>query len=297
MSGVAGSAGARSFARAKVNLYLHVVGRRTDGYHLLDSLVVFPDIGDVVCATVAEHLSLTVEGPFAAAVPTDSRNSLISAANALAAAAHQSRGAALRLCKQLPPAAGIGGGSADAAAGLRTLADLWRLDFPMRRMAEVALGLGADVPMCLASRTTFAGGIGEVLDPAPPLPRCALLLANPGVELPTPAVFAGRRGRFSQTGRFVDPPADAFAFARVLAERRNDLTDAAVHLCPPIADVLAALAALEDLLVVRMSGSGATCFALFADAASAERRARQLRRRHPGWWIAAAPVADTHNNG
>jgi 4-diphosphocytidyl-2-C-methyl-D-erythritol kinase len=285
-----------SRARAKVNLYLHVIGRRDDGYHLLDSLVVFPEIGDVVRATAAPRLSLVVDGPSAAGVPADTRNSLIRAANALAAEAHLPAGAELRLWKQLPVASGIGGGSADAAAGLRVLAELWRVDFPTERLAALAASLGADVPMCLASRPAFVGGIGEVLDPVPFLPAFALLLVNPGVELATPAVFGARRGSYSYIGRFSAPPSDPVDLARLLAERGNDLTDAAISLCPAVADVLAALAELEDSLVVRMSGSGATCFALFTDVSTAERGARLMRRRYPAWWVAAAPVAGITDN-
>ena len=286
---------ASSFAPAKINLYLHVVGRRGDGYHLIDSLVVFPEVGDTVRAAAAQRLSLAVEGPFAAGVPTDSRNILVRAANVLAAAAGVPPHAALRLRKQLPVASGIGGGSADAAAGLRALAALWGLDLPAGRMAALALGLGADVPMCLAKRPAFTGGIGEMLVPVPPLPQFTLLLANPGVELATPAVFGARYGPFSQDGRFSVAPADAADLARLLAVRRNDLTDAAVSLCAPVADVLVSLAALENSLIARMSGSGGTCFALFADANSAERGARLLRRSYPRWWVAVAPVAGTGN--
>lgn len=283
-------------ARAKVNLYLHVVGRRADGYHLLDSLVVFPEIGDKVQADRADQLSLHMDGPFALDVPPGPANILTRAAHLLAEDAGISPTAEIRLTKHLPPASGIGGGSADAAAGLRALVTLWGLDLSMERISALALRLGADVPMCLASRTTFVGGVGEVLQPAPPLPPFALLLANPRRELPTAAVFAARGRSFSQPGRFSAVPRDATALAETLRERRNDLTDAAVGICPVIADVLAALAKLDHALLVRMSGSGATCFAMFADMAMAERSVRQLRRDHPDWWLAAAPVAGSPNN-
>lgn len=296
MIGVDGSAFVRSFARAKVNLYLHVTGRRADGYHLLDSLVVFPDIGDILRVRKARSLSLVVDGPFAAGVPTDSSNSLMRAATRLIEEAKVSAGAEIRLTKQLPVAAGIGGGSADAAAAVRALSSIWDLDLPSERLAALTLELGADVPMCLASRPAFAGGIGELLEPAPALPAFALLLANPGAELATAAVFrafgtSSSHASFSQPGRFAEAPADPLDLARTLARHRNDLTAAAIALCPAAAEVLAALADLEDALLVRMSGSGATCFALFAESSAAERGAARLRQRHPGWWVAPAAVA------
>jgi len=280
-------------APAKVNLYLHVVGRRDDGYHLLDSLVVFADAGDVIRVRPDDRLSLTVEGPFADQVPSDDDNLVLRAARGLAEMADVSSGAAIVLDKRLPVAAGVGGGSADAAAALRALCDLWAVEPPPERLARLATDLGADVPACLAAVPAFLGGIGERLDPAPALPACFMVLVNPGVAVPTPPVFKARQGPFSTPARFNESPADAQAFAAALADRRNDLTDAAVGIAPPIAEVLAALAALPGTLLARMSGSGATCFGLFATKAEAERAAGSLRADHPGWWIRATRLANT----
>jgi 4-diphosphocytidyl-2C-methyl-D-erythritol kinase len=288
------------FAPAKVNLYLHVVGRRDDGYHLLDSLVVFAaegaeDGGDTIAVALADDLTLAIDGPFAAGLPADRSNLVLQAADALAAAASpaggDTYGAAIRLTKRLPLASGIGGGSADAAATLRALARLWDVRLPPEDLAALALRLGADLPMCLASRPAFIGGIGEAIDPPPSLPPCWLVLANPGVSLPTPAVFRARSGPFSPPGRFETAPADAAALAELLSRRGNDLAAPAIGLCPVIGDVLDALAGCDGALLSRMSGSGATCFALFGEARQATASAALLRGRRPGWWVTSVRVA------
>ena len=196
-------------APAKVNLYLHVLGRRADGYHLLDSLVVFADEGDRIEVAPADDLRLTVSGPFAADVPAGADNLVLRAARALAAAAHRPPAAAIRLEKRLPVASGVGGGSADAAAVLRALVRLWDIAITDDALAGLALSLGADVPMCLHGWPMFVGGIGEEIEPAPPLPGCGLVLVNPRVLLPTPQVFKARTGDFSALARFQEPPADA----------------------------------------------------------------------------------------
>ncbi len=284
------------FAPAKVNLYLHVVGRRADGYHLLDSLVVFPGVGDQIDAEPADDgLTLAIGGPFAAELPSDGSNLVLRAAVALDAAVPTAdgrpRGARIRLTKCLPIASGIGGGSADAAATLRALARLWRTALAADAMAALALRLGADLPMCLAGRPAFIGGIGERLDAPPPLPPFWMVLVNPGEALATQQVFRARTGAFSPPGRFAAKPADAAALATLLAACDNDLAAPAIALCPVIAEVLAHLAAAPGTLLSRMSGSGATCFGLFGEAAAAAAAAARLQRQRPDWWIAAAPVA------
>jgi 4-diphosphocytidyl-2-C-methyl-D-erythritol kinase len=282
-------------APAKINLYLHVTGRRDDGYHELDSLVAFADVHDTVAAAPAADLSLMLSGPFAAALadtaePTgqagSTENLVLQAARLLAAAAGIAPRATLALDKRLPVASGIGGGSADAAAALKVLADLWRLAPDAVDVEDIARRLGADVPVCLAGHAAYMAGIGERLDPAPPLPAAGLLLANPGVPVATPAVFKARRGPFSPPGRFEAVPADAVELAAMLAPRRNDLAEPALTLAPEVGLVLAALAADPTCLVARMSGSGATCFALYADPAAASAAAARLRPAHPAWWLA-----------
>ena len=281
----------RRAAPAKLNLYLHVLGRRDDGYHLLDSLVAFADIADVVTARPAAALRLEITGPFAAALEGDPTENLIwRAASALATRAGIEAEAALTLEKNLPVASGIGGGSSDAAAALKALGELWRLDLGERRFQGLAESLGADVPVCLFGETAWVGGIGEQVAPAPPLPRCSVVLVNPGVRLATPAVFKARSGAFSERARFETAPADAAALARLIETRRNDLTTPAIGLAPEIAAVLRALESEHGALIARMSGSGATCFALFAEADAARGAAASLNRAHPDWWVAAGAL-------
>jgi 4-diphosphocytidyl-2-C-methyl-D-erythritol kinase len=283
-------------APAKLNLYLHVLGRRADGYHELDSLVAFADIHDTVTvrpAAAGSGLSLAIDGPFAPALLADSLadNLVTRAARMLAEAAGRSNpDIAITLNKRLPVASGIGGGSADAAACLRALARLWDIagDDPM--LQPLAACLGADVPVCLAGRPSYFGGIGDRLDPAPPLPPCAVVLVNPGLPLATPAVFRARTGPFSEPARFAETPADARDLARLLAERHNDLTAPAQTLAPVIGTVLQSLSATPGCLLARLSGSGATCFALYADRNEAVFAAASLARTYPGWWVRAGSL-------
>jgi 4-diphosphocytidyl-2-C-methyl-D-erythritol kinase len=273
-------------APAKVNLFLHVVGRRADGYHLLDSLAVFPAVGDVLRAEPDGILSLTIGGAFGGVLRAEPDNLVLRAARALAVAAAIAPGARLHLEKNLPVASGIGGGSADAAAALRLLARLWRV--PPAEPA-LAAALGADVPVCLGAQPARMGGIGEVLRPAPAMPACGMVLVNPGMAVATPAIFAARRGDFSPPAALPAGWPDFAGFAAALARLGNDLEAPARLLCPPIGEVLAALGALPGCALARMSGSGATCFGLFAHAAAAEAAAAALRRT--GWWCWGGPLA------
>jgi 4-diphosphocytidyl-2-C-methyl-D-erythritol kinase len=277
-----------AFAAAKVNLYLHVTGQRSDGYHLLDSLVAFADIGDRLTAEPAAALSLEISGPEVGSLPsTTDDNLVLRAARLLADHTGIAIGAALRLEKNLPVAAGIGGGSSDAAAALLALRELWRVSIGDEALRDLGAGLGADIPACLYGRAVWVGGIGERLAPAMTLPDAGILLANPRKELPTAAVFASRRGPFSEAGRFEPMLRDPAGLAQALALNRNDLTDAAIGLVPEIGTVLARLGRLPGALLARMSGSGATCFALFADRDAAERARARLAAAAPFWWCAA----------
>ena len=281
----------RRAAPAKLNLYLHVLGRRADGYHLLDSLVVFADVGDVVTARPAPALTLEIAGPFAGALQDDLAENLVwRAATALAERAGIEPKAALALEKNLPVASGIGGGSSDAAAALKALGELWQLDLGERRFQGLAESLGADVPVCLFGEPAWIGGIGEAVAPAPALPPCSVVLTNPGLSVATPAVFKARTGSFSEPARFEAAPADAAALARLLETRRNDLTAPALSLAPEISEVLRALEAEAGVLIARMSGSGATCFALCADEGAALTAARRLSAAHSRWWVAAGKL-------
>jgi 4-diphosphocytidyl-2-C-methyl-D-erythritol kinase len=293
MGAAATSGEAAAFAAAKLNLYLHVVGRRADGYHLLDSLVAFADVGDTVRVRPARGLALSVEGPMAGGLAGDAPgdNLVARAARLLAEAVGRAPDAAVTLTKRLPVASGIGGGSADAAATLRALARLWGLAPDDPRLGEVAPRLGADVPVCLGGRAARMGGIGERVEPVAALPEAGVLLVNPGFPLSTPAVFKARTGPFSAPageGIFRDPPRDAAGLSRALAACRNDLAPPALALAPAIAEVLAAIGAEPGCLLARLSGSGATCFGLFADRAGAEAAAARISDRdRPGWWVRA----------
>jgi 4-diphosphocytidyl-2-C-methyl-D-erythritol kinase len=275
-------------APAKINLTLHVVGRRADGYHLLDSLVAFASLHDMVRAEPAENLTLRTEGPTAADLAglAADDNLVLHAARQLAEVAALARpGAALTLHKSLPVAGGIGGGSADAAAALRALARLWRLDMGEARLAELALSLGADLPVCLMSRPAFMSGIGEGLAPAPALPPLGILLANPRIALPTAAVFRALAGRFGRSSPIAYRAGDRDSLLAGLKGGRNDLEAPARRLAPAIGDVLEALDALPGARLARMSGSGATCFALFDDETAARAAEHVLRRDKADWWI------------
>ena len=288
---VPGGVTVSAFAPAKVNLYLHVLGRRADGYHRLDSLVAFADIGDRVTARPADGLTLTVGGPEAAAVAGLGEGNLVMrAARLLAAQAGIRAAAALHLDKHLPAAAGIGGGSSDAAATLRALAVLWEVPLGEPELMALALQLGADVPACLAGGAVWVGGIGDEIAPAGVLPEAGIVLANPRRPLPTATVFQCYRGPYRAAGRFDSVPSDAAEFAAMLAPRYNDLTEAARELAPEVGAVLDRLAALRGALLARMSGSGATSFALFADRAAALAAGKTLALAEPGWWSAAGKL-------
>ncbi|QPM90703.1 4-(cytidine 5'-diphospho)-2-C-methyl-D-erythritol kinase [Pseudooceanicola algae] len=268
-------AGLTLLAPAKVNLALHVTGQRADGYHSLDSLVVFADAGDQVSLAPAPDFSLRVTGPRRAGVPEDDRNLCLRAARAAGIPV------AITLEKHLPNAAGLGGGTADAAAVLRGLQQMTGaapLENPER--------IGADLPVCLFNRPARMQGVGERISPVPPLPPLPALLINPGVALSTPQVFSALKrrhnGAMDDIPRGLQTPAETATWLR---EQRNDLQSAALSCAPEIGTALAALDALPGCLLARMSGSGASCFALFPDREMAEKAAGILAARHPAWWI------------
>ena len=268
-------------AYAKVNLALHVRARRDDGYHELESLFAFCADGDRLDATVRDDgaLRLTVKGPFADDLGDGDDNLVIRAARALREASGTKLGANLTLDKQLPVAAGIGGGSADAAAGLRLLVKLWALEDAAIDLAAIAASLGADVPACLASQTVFGSGVGDKLAPVEmDLAGTPILLVNPLIECLTAPVFKGWDG--------VDRGAlDPLAWRR----GRNDLADSAMDLVPEIDEVIAVLRA-QLPSVTRMSGSGATCFALFGSKAERDGAAGRIEKDHPDWWTMATSL-------
>lgn len=279
-------------ARAKINLFLHVTGRRADGYHLLHSLVVFADIGDTITAEPSPLLSLSLAGPFGDLLEVSGDNLVLRAAMALQDKTGTRDGAALLLTKRLPVASGIGGGSADAAATLRALSRLWALSPDEKALEALALPLGADVPVCIASRARMMGGIGDVLEEAPVLPPAWMVLVNPMRGLETRSVFA-TRDPGATTPPAAPPPAfaDAAALAAWLKHAtRNDLAPAARSIMPDIARIEEALASLPGALHGGMSGSGATCYALFSTAREATEAARLLRIKERNWWVEAGAI-------
>jgi 4-diphosphocytidyl-2-C-methyl-D-erythritol kinase len=274
-------------APAKVNLTLRVLGRRPDGYHDLESLVVFADFGDRLRFARSAELALTVRGPNAAQAGEGADNLVLKAAKALAAL----EPGAFHLDKRLPVAAGIGGGSADAAAALRLLAKANGLPPEHPALFAAARATGADVSVCLDPRSRIMRGIGGVLSLPLSLPALPAVLVNPRVALTTKAVFA-RWTAPAVAAATLD--ADAVAkfeehdgLLRLLTTQANDLEAPAITLAPVIADVLAALRALTGCSLARMSGSGATCFALFASAAAAQEAAKGLQGKYPQWWVQA----------
>lgn len=272
-------------AQAKVNLCLHVTGRRADGYHLLDSLVVFVDIADRISVTDADSLSLTIDGPAAVGLSAGEDNLVLRAARAMGGA----RGAAISLHKELPVASGIGGGSADAAATLRALSALWGVGLPG---SAAVLALGADVPVCLSGVAARMEGVGEVIGPLPhPLPVAWVVLVNPGVAVATPEVFRALTRRDNAPLPRHLPRLNGIAeLSAFLHMQRNDLEPAAIVVAPVVRQVKDALAAQPGCLLARMSGSGATCFGLFAAPLAAEAAVSALRAAEPGWWVASGAM-------
>lgn len=267
------------FAPAKINLTLHVTGQRDDGYHLLDSLVVFAAIGDTIRAIPSAALTLEIGGPEAGGLAAAPDNLVLRAARLMA----PGRGAAISLTKRLPIASGIGGGSADAAASLRALSQLWDLPLPP---SEQVLTLGADVPVCLSTSPARMRGIGERLDPVPPLPEMDIVLVNPRVPVSTPAIF---RSLTVKDNPPMEPDLphwrDLSAFISWLGAQRNDLAAPAIALQPVIADVLDVLRR-AGALFAGMSGSGATCFGIFASGETSVQATSALKAEHPDWWVA-----------
>ncbi|MEK9647115.1 MAG: 4-(cytidine 5'-diphospho)-2-C-methyl-D-erythritol kinase, partial [Alphaproteobacteria bacterium] len=275
----------------KINLFLHVVGRRDDGYHLIDSAIAFAGVGDLLSVSPGDDLTLEISGPFAEKLIGDREDNLVlHAARDLRDAAAVAGGAKLFLEKRLPVASGIGGGSADAAAALRLLACLWNV--PEEAATGLAVGLGADVPVCLRSAPAHVGGIGDSIDPLGPLPACGVVLANAGEGVSTPAVFAARSGGFS------DPvawrPSSSFSdLIELLRGTRNDLAEAARSVSPAIGNVIAALEKTHGCGIARLSGSGGTCFALYETGAAAAAAAEGLAAAHPAWWVQATRFLKT----
>ena len=268
-------------AYAKINLALHVRERRPDGYHQIETLFAFAEDGDRLSVSESDDIVLDVQGPFATSLVGG--NLVLHAARALRSRYEVERGAALTLDKKLPVASGIGGGSADAAATLRLLVRWWSLDVSEAELLELSASLGSDVPACLRSETAFGSGRGDELAPiqAAKLSGMPLLLVNPGVPISTAEVFQGWNG--------VDRgPLEADQPLKAALAGRNDLEAPAISKAPQIQEVLEALRTAPGVVASRMSGSGATCFALFETEAKRDRAAARIASAHPGWWSLAS---------
>lgn len=281
-------------APAKINLALHVTGRRENGFHDLESLVVFADLGDELAARPAPADSLKLSGPFAGALTPGQANLVTKAVEAFRARwpGAVPHGVEIALAKNLPVSAGIGGGSADAAATLRLMADLADPPIPLTDLMSVAVKLGADVPVCLWSRSCLVRGIGEMVEPIDILPPCHVVLINPLVPVSTADVFRRLKNRENPgLPEIVQPFSHTAMLGLWLAETRNDLEQAAIEAVPVIGDLVGALRHTTGCVAARMSGSGATVFGLFGSEKLAHQAAQDMRARFPDAWVAAAPIS------
>lgn len=296
----AGSTEPFEFAPAKVNLTLRILRKRPDGYHDLESLVVFADAGDVLRLTPDAPLGLAVDGPTSAHAGPAGENLVLKATRALQAQIAGLRTGHFHLTKRIPVAAGLGGGSSDAAAALRLLARLNNLPAEDSRVMAAARASGADVPVCLDPQPRIMQGIGDVLSPPLQVPALAAVLVNPGVPVPTGAVFGALAAQRAETAAVIgDDPASRCvqagkptfdALLAALAASSNDLEAPALSLFPAVGETLAALRSLASCRLARMSGSGGTCFGLFASTEDAQNAAARLKRAHPDWWVQATEL-------
>lgn len=278
------------FAPAKINLFLHVGERRADGFHALESLVVFAGAGDTLIVDPSDGLSLALDGPFAKGLEAERDNLVLRAARALGERANVPACAHIALVKNLPIASGIGGGSADAAAALRGLSRLWDLKLSRDAMQDIAASLGSDVPVCLHAESSWMEGRGEIVTPIAAVPELPAVLVNPGVSVPTAKVFGALKERHGTGEPMPAGWKSAGDLLGWLGRTANDLEAPARAIAPEISDALAALASQEGCRLARMSGSGATCFGLFADDRAADAAEAHLKSRHPKWWVVATTL-------
>ncbi len=275
------------FAAAKLNLYLHVVGRHHDGYHEIDSLVVWLDLGDKLTFSLADDLKLEVSGPFASEVGPKEDNLVIQAAEYLRKSYSIRLGAKICLDKQLPVGAGMGGGSSDAATALRALMELWKCDPGELNMEALVRSLGADVPACMIGAPALVSGVGEKVALLPVLPMMHVVLVWPGVKLATSRVFAAHQVKGSNKPLRISDLERPDNYLKALLERGNDLQITAQVLCSEIGKALQLLASSIGCVLSRMSGSGSTCFGLFETQEAAQSAANYIVKKRPSWWVRA----------
>ncbi len=279
-------------ARAKLNLYLHITGRRADGYHLLESLIVFAELADQLKVEAADTLTLEVKGEFAEEAGTREENLVLRAAELLQRVTGVTYGAKLTLQKHIPVGGGLGGGSADAAATLKLLNQFWALNLSDKELLALAPKLGADVAMCLASHPLIARGIGEELQPLDhPLPQLTAVLVHPRQKLLTPHVYAMLTEDWKHRGHAGAVPEQGL-ISWLKTNTRNDLQRPAIAVTPLVSEVLLAMETTSPMPeFIRMTGSGACCFALFGDADRAATYAAALRHKHPDWWVRVSAIS------
>ncbi|MCB1680814.1 MAG: 4-(cytidine 5'-diphospho)-2-C-methyl-D-erythritol kinase [Alphaproteobacteria bacterium] len=287
------------FAPAKINLYLHVTGKRPDGYHELDSLVAFADIGDDLTVTYSDHFEFEVDGPHAGNFSAQEKDSGISstnivvrAASALAESAGLDPCARIHLTKNLPLAAGLGGGSSDAAAALKGLIKLWGLPPDASYLPPVLNALGADVPITFHGRSGRILGIGQIIEPVPPLPELPVVLVNPLCPCPTREVFSHFQAGYKTPSALPEEFGDIISFTGFLNRMENDLTQPALAIVPEIEECLLALGVEDGCLLNRVSGSGASCFGIFATVEESIAAAESIQSEHPGWWVKYGLIKD-----
>ena len=277
-------------APAKINLCLHVVGRRRDNYHLISSLVVFLDVFDIVSATESPVLKLNLKGPFAKHLRSGDNNSVIRAAKGLQKLSGITKGAEITLTKNLPISAGIGGGSADSAATIKLLLELWGVNIAEKRIMQLGQSLGADVPICLTAKPAFVSGIGEKIKIIQRFPKIWVLLVNPGKGVLTKKIFNDFGRQYSEYLLMRSAPFSIRGLIQFLKTSNNDLTLLATRYVPEIKKILKDIGATKGCLISRMSGSGATCFGIFSDKQNVIKAKKTLLQSNPNYWVACGQV-------
>lgn len=278
-----------TFAPAKINLYLHVSEKLENGYHALDSLIAFANVGDEITLTPAAEFSLHIDGPFAESIPADENNLAMKAAKLFTDKTGKPLNCQMTLTKNLPASAGIGGGSADAAAALRALEQFWDIKLPKPDILAICNALGADVPVCYANRAARILGIGNVQDTRYALPTLHAVLINPLIPCPTGSIFKN----FNEPFQTREPDiAEGDAFLPFIKAQKNQLTPAAIQAVPDIEHILSALRSQKNCLFARMSGSGASCFGIFESEEDSTNAARAIESQNPHWWVRACVLQD-----
>ncbi len=285
---------------AKINLYLHVTGRRADGYHLLDTLITFTDICDEIDIIPARNFSITISGEFASGIATDAGNIITQAWQLMQQESGKTDNIAVQLVKNIPSGAGLGGGSSDAAATLILLNKMWQCGFDTEKLAAIGLKLGADVPVFIHNHAAFVSGIGEKITKAENLPQLYAILAYPRLPLATKKVFlefAANYGKnnYEHAAQITAMPHNAANWLDFLHSKSNHLQDVAEYFVPEIKQLIASLAALPGCHFARISGSGSACFAIFTNKSEASIAYKNLKENYPGYWLKIAKLIPKHD--